>query len=1003
VGEEHPKDAPEAQGIRRSLEKLGTASIPEPRESGGASLHQLRTVDGTGATPNDTYLGAGMISKAGFRKGSQGVLSQLDYDKRDTIGGGNGKFASPQTQPSRVSLAKKMHVEETAVGKVDITDLKMELKASEEKAKASAEQQKASEEKLKNEKEHLLNELKELRDREHSLETELKQLRDDSKYTEKVLTIEIEHLREQLEQREPVENIAADRESLDRVETFQRRIEILETENKKKDKVIAGMRFRLMLETEAKAECEIKYDEAVAERDGYAEELDHLEKIHGEAMKKLREQDKFSLRSQQEFLEQVNLLVYEVEQLRRQLLAEEEARKKLEEDYEMKLASFLSEGKNSPTRRPSSPCQKLEHSFIIEEELEYENEIKLAEDKEDNKSEVEVIVSENPLKSLKARLKSSPKSGQSSQRSSPRRSSHYRHHRGASVSSTAGVAGPIETPVMETAELEGDSSGDESLFLEDKPNILNYKSDGERSAAIRMASNVLQNLRAQIAIMTRKSKSRTSSRSNSETSSRISRVNSLKESSFARHGMPKNPIVAGNAVIEVMQKSDQSLPFAFDPKSETSLPAQVATPMSFGEDSGGQTWKSWKGAAIAGMTTAGGATNVSAGVATSSWSSKSSKKSIPKGVALSFKDYKIAAVPKEVFDERRTVYALDLSQNKITALPPDIRLLNQLQELNVQDNHLLSLPQDFPPSLVSLNLSENKIRSVPDNMFSSLRGLEQLDLSCNRLHSIPESIADMKQLRVLAMSKNKISELPKSAGRLELLEVCKLRNNSFKALPEGIHRMQSLKILDLQDNLLTDLPKDIGSISLLRELNICGNQIKNFPESIAELKSLRRLNACNNKLTYLPKSISKLLNLEVLDLCRNELKSLPSELGDMHSLRMLKLHSNQLEHLIEEIRMPSLTYLDLADNHLRRLPCSIKNMVSLRKLYLCENRLTSLPEEIGDLRALQVLDAKKNCLESVPLTIATLGRLTELNLDGNEKLKGLPKEIATMKSLKALS
>lgn len=71
-------------------------------------------------------------------------------------------------------------------------------------------------------------------------------------------------------------------------------------------------------------------------------------------------------------------------------------------------------------------------------------------------------------------------------------------------------------------------------------------------------------------------------------------------------------------------------------------------------------------------------------------------------------------------------------------------------------------------SLQFLNASKNKIRLLPSKIFESLTKLEKLDLSENRLVSIPYTFANLTSLTSLRLHFNKITSFPR--------EICELSN-----------------------------------------------------------------------------------------------------------------------------------------------------------------------------------------------------------------------------------
>jgi len=124
-----------------------------------------------------------------------------------------------------------------------------------------------------------------------------------------------------------------------------------------------------------------------------------------------------------------------------------------------------------------------------------------------------------------------------------------------------------------------------------------------------------------------------------------------------------------------------------------------------------------------------------------------------------------------------------------------------------------------------------------------------------------------------------------------------LSGNKLKSLPVEIGELSFLKLLRIQDNLLEELPNEIGGLENLVILHLSGNRLKRLPGSIGQLTNLTTLNLDNNKLETLPPAIGNLKNLKHLHLKRNKLTDLPVELKELTSLEAIHLRGNRLSTL----------------------------------------------------------------------------------------------------------
>ncbi|KAL0265799.1 UNVERIFIED_CONTAM: hypothetical protein PYX00_011514 [Menopon gallinae] len=290
---------------------------------------------------------------------------------------------------------------------------------------------------------------------------------------------------------------------------------------------------------------------------------------------------------------------------------------------------------------------------------------------------------------------------------------------------------------------------------------------------------------------------------------------------------------------------------------------------------------------------------------------------------------------------------------------------------------------------------------VPIVVFEA-RDLKSLDLSHNRLATLPKEIGSLSQLRWLYLNHNQLTTLPKEIESLSQLKELRLCFNHLTTLPGEIGSLSQLRWLYLNHNQLTTLPKEIESLSQLQELSLCFNQLTELPGEIRSLSQLQKLTLGNNELTTLPGEIGSLSQLQKLILYHNQLTELPGEIGSLSQLQKLSLYRNRLTTLPGEIgSLSQLQKLSLGNNRLTTLPKEIGNLSDLQKLDLSENQHTELPKEIGNLSMLQGLSLGNNKLTALPGEIGSLSQLKKLSLYRN-RLTALPGEIGSLSQLKDL-
>ncbi len=103
-----------------------------------------------------------------------------------------------------------------------------------------------------------------------------------------------------------------------------------------------------------------------------------------------------------------------------------------------------------------------------------------------------------------------------------------------------------------------------------------------------------------------------------------------------------------------------------------------------------------------------------------------------------------------------------------------------------------------------------------------------------------------------------IDTLPESIGNLTELRILNLQWNNIRHLPESFNQLVNLTSLSISNNSLQSIIPDIDSLSQLYTLDLGYNQISSIPESISNLSNLTYLYLFNNSLTSLPQGICNL-------------------------------------------------------------------------------------------------------------------------------------------------
>lgn len=245
---------------------------------------------------------------------------------------------------------------------------------------------------------------------------------------------------------------------------------------------------------------------------------------------------------------------------------------------------------------------------------------------------------------------------------------------------------------------------------------------------------------------------------------------------------------------------------------------------------------------------------------------------------------------------------------------------------------LEALSKIVKENITGLRTESCQICYLPEELF--LLPLKELDLSNNRLRSLPPQIGNCRNLEVLNLEN---PDFP----------------DSFKDLLEPDELAKRLS----QNNLLRSLPQEIGLLANLKELHLKNNKLQSLPDKIGELKKLKILDLNNNNLALIPPEIGHLKSLTGLHLGDNDIQSLPDEIGELPLLQALSLHNNQLSSLQKIKNLPKLKILSVTGNNIKSLS-PIASLKQLKILYLSRSMETLLLEDIRkvlDSRNVQII------------------------------------------------
>uniref|UniRef100_A0A8C9EUR0 non-specific serine/threonine protein kinase n=1 Tax=Pavo cristatus TaxID=9049 RepID=A0A8C9EUR0_PAVCR len=319
----------------------------------------------------------------------------------------------------------------------------------------------------------------------------------------------------------------------------------------------------------------------------------------------------------------------------------------------------------------------------------------------------------------------------------------------------------------------------------------------------------------------------------------------------------------------------------------------------------------------------------------------------------------------------------------------------QITELDLSANCLVSLPSVIPWGLMNLrklSLADNQLAELPSVQSSDeiiCTRLLEVDVSSNKLSTLPSGFLHLKNLKKLNAAKNYMEKLFDEENTTNWI---------------GLRKLQEF---DVSDNRLVELPTVfLYCFKSLNILNVSRNQLKVFPDPWA--CPLKCCKASRNLLESLPDTFTVFWknHLREVDFSENSLKEVPPGLFQLEALVSLKLLGNHLTTLPSQDKWncKQLKSLDLSKNQLGKNDEGYKT--KRIPFFTTRSRVRGGPEAgpfvefpafLSD--SLEVLYLNDNQLESVPQSVCLLKGLTELYLGNNPGIRELPPELGQLANL----
>ncbi|MED6268318.1 hypothetical protein CHARACLAT_021163, partial [Characodon lateralis] len=225
---------------------------------------------------------------------------------------------------------------------------------------------------------------------------------------------------------------------------------------------------------------------------------------------------------------------------------------------------------------------------------------------------------------------------------------------------------------------------------------------------------------------------------------------------------------------------------------------------------------------------------------------------------LKINNNKMTVLTDHCFEGVKNLLKLELRMNTLyeaSVSPTTFQPLQKLLDLQLDKNRFRFLPVGLPSSLQVLRMKENLIEEVTVEPLRDCIHLKVLDLSHNYIHdqSITNSIwTQLKSLEDLDLSHNRLTSIPMNLPRF--LRKLILQHNKIRHIPAfTFHHMRaSLQSLHLSHNELSTESVErhsfVGTYRSLKELLLDNNRLRDIPRCVRQFKNLQVLRLENNQI-----------------------------------------------------------------------------------------------------------------------------------------------------------
>lgn len=222
-------------------------------------------------------------------------------------------------------------------------------------------------------------------------------------------------------------------------------------------------------------------------------------------------------------------------------------------------------------------------------------------------------------------------------------------------------------------------------------------------------------------------------------------------------------------------------------------------------------------------------------------------------------DTTVTVKPNDTLEVIITLKNLD-ANTMSPELQTDIATIQEIMTLNGITEDMARLHTSSDSSLTEIT-KRNRI-GIKNGRISYVSINYNLD-------TLPPSIGNLTELEWLIINTydggNSFTSIPASISQLQRLHTLELEGH-FELIPQSLWQLKNLRLLTIKSSSLLSLPESIATLEGLVELRLSCKQLQELPDCIGDLTNLSYLGIfdCPN-VKYLPESIKNIETLNELE------------------------------------------------------------------------------------------------------------------------------------------